>query len=352
MKAIGIHVFAGGYTTGVKRVMPVEQQLEIHGLGNETVKQRLNIPVVMADDWDEWPQTDAEFAFGNPRCTGFSTTTSIMSHRGPDSPINKDIRDFCHYVVANGIPIAAWESVQGAFTTGRSLLDWLRDELFFPAGYRIAHVLIRAANFGNCQLRRRYFFVAYRKGEFKPKLKVKPAKTVGDVICRMVGLATRGVKLSRKKAEYDGNCYTTLKPEMEATFPYLEQGQSLNELCRDNEEWFSEEFSDLYGATLHRKQSMPFGMMNPKRLAWDKMCPTLTSGASQFVHPIHNRTLTIGELAAIMEWPHIPVGPKPVQQIVKGVCPTIGEWIARQAKDCLSRPDGGERETVFRLEEK
>ena len=174
MKAIGVHVFGGGFTMGVQRVFDVVGQMEVHGLGQATVEDGLGLPFIMPkkgeDVVDSWlshgKHEGCSFCYGNPRCTGFSvlnTAKGTVGSRGPWASQNIDIKQFCDYGVRANIPVLCWESVQQAFTTGRPLLNKLRDELFVPAGYRILHMLLNAATFRNAQHRKRYFFVAYKE---------------------------------------------------------------------------------------------------------------------------------------------------------------------------------------------
>jgi len=44
-RALGVHVFAGGFTAGVKRVFEVDAQLEVHGLGVRTAEEIWEVPV-------------------------------------------------------------------------------------------------------------------------------------------------------------------------------------------------------------------------------------------------------------------------------------------------------------------
>src|SRR5665647_2355989 len=207
MKAVGVHVFAGGFTMGVRRVFEVAAQMEVHGLGDRTVQQGLGLPFIMpekgANVVDSWLSTNhhkgCSFCYGNPRCTGFSvlnTAKGTEGSRGPWAAQNIDIKQFCDYGVEGQIPIICWESVQQAYSTGRQLLDKLRDELFVPAGYRIAHVFLNAATFGNAQHRKRYFFVAYR-GDLTfhvPIPKMLPHTTVRDVIERFIDIPAESMR--------------------------------------------------------------------------------------------------------------------------------------------------------------
>lgn len=328
-------MFAGGFTQGVMRVMDVRGQLETHDFGGKSVAD-LGVPFMNYDSWEDWPVLDVDFLFGNPRCTGFSCITAgygAKSH-GPWSKQTEDVHDFCKYTVKAGIPIAIWESVQQAYSVGRPLLDYLRDELFVPAGYRIAHVFMNAASFGNCQTRRRYFFVAYRDDRnfnIVPPDLPKYHATVRDVIGDMVKIKTHAKILSRTD-KYTRNTCTRLSKDEMSVVPYLEPRMCLNKFAKMYEEELEKLCPRYYDKWVERESNMPFSMHCISRIAWDRQCPTLHSGARRLVHPSLDRTLTVGELSAIMGWgDRIPSGMDPVAQLVKGVCPDAGEWLAWQA---------------------
>lgn len=334
MEAIGVHVFAGGFTMGVKRVCNVKAQMELHNFGLDTARQIVD--VCNCERWEDWPVHNVEFTYGNPRCTGFSCITSGYGEdtHGPWAKQTKDVHDFCHYSIATGADIIIWESVQQAYSTGRLLLDYLRDELFVPAGYRIAHVFVNAATFGNAQNRRRYFFVAYRNNR---NFNVTPpdiqdhgtfANTIG---CHLHRKTTAKNYLSRN-AEYDEDTCLELLPDEVAILPHMKEGEHMNGWARDNEDLLEAIAPHYFEVWLRRGSMMPFSLHCIQRPKWSGHCPTLHSSCSRIIHPIHNRTLTVLELSTIMGWDMIPRGWWPQAQLAKGVVPAVGQWLAEQAK--------------------
>lgn len=335
LNAVGCHVFAGGFTVGVQKRMKVDVQLERHGFGLDTARAMCGVDCVEYP----WPKTHGDLLYGNPRCTGFSTITAGYSPdcHGPYSKQCQDIWDLCLYGIEHKFPVIIWESVQQAFSTGRPLLDKLRDEHFVPAGYRIAHLLLNAASFGNCQQRKRYFFVAYKRenGPFN----ISPPDIDGhlhsvyDAIWKKRMRQCREGVVWSKDAEYDEDCYARLTPDEKVVVPLLPNGMCLNEFAR----W---QFDDLPQAFKNtwtlRDSNMPFSMHCIGRTQWLRPSPTLHSSASRFIHPTADRPLSIGELATIMGWPQIPVGPNPIGQIAKGIVPAVGTWLAEQVGYHLS----------------
>ena len=96
---VGIHVFAGGFTLGVQEVMNVETQLEAHGpFGQASAEQIVKVEWIN-DKAANWPDVTADFAFGNPRCTGFSTITAGYDEgtHGAWAKQTCDIHQLCEY---------------------------------------------------------------------------------------------------------------------------------------------------------------------------------------------------------------------------------------------------------------
>lgn len=347
MNGVGIHCFAGGFTLGVREVIPVVGQLEIHNFGGDTARAA-GIEFMNADSWEAWREYKSKwegcsFCYGNPRCTSFSSFSSGAGPdvRGPTAKPTQDIWDLCRFGVMAGLDLIAFESVQPCYSVGRLLLDRLRDELFVPNHYRIAHLFVNTAAEGNAQRRRRYFFVAYRDDRqfnvCKPILQER-CTTVGDIIgqSHLTGLRCREYPLYGKKhVDYDAGCYTNLSADERSLLPYLEQGQDFNGLGHAYGDKLRDINAAYYKRWCERISDIPFSLHCPTRLRWDGHSPTISSTSSRFIHPLQDRPLTVGEIAALMGWPkgHIPVGPDPVGQIGKGVVPATGSWLAVQIEN-------------------
>ena len=332
MRAVGVHVFAGGFTMGVKRVMEVECQLEAHGFGLESAEKSVGVPTVNRED-AKWPRMSGQLCFGNPRCTGFSCVTAGLDEtsHGPWSRQTVDARQLVEYA-AGHFDVIVWESVQQAYTVGKPLLDHMIKEWLAPNHYRIAHLFINAASFGNVQNRKRYFMVAYR--DDRPFNVVPPVispyyPVAYDVLWSRRDRVTRPMKL-RVSEDYDADCYTQLNEDEIAAVPYLPNGWSLNTLARYGTHLLTERHQRKWR---ERQSGMPFSMHCPYRANYLRHFPTLTSSAGRTIHPEHDRACTVGELSAVMGWGDtIPRGPHPVAQLAKGVVPAVGEWLAEQVK--------------------
>ena len=335
MKALGCHVFAGGFTMGVKQVCQVDAQLEVHGLGQETVES-MGVDFIMGnnqDAWDDdvWEPMEADFLFGNPRCTGFSCLTGKHgpSVHGAWSEPTKDIHQFMHYGIRNNIPVICWESVQQAWSVGRPLLDHIRDTMCIPNGYRIAHLFINAATFGNAQHRKRYFFVAYKSDKnfnIVPPQVVPQHATVWDKIECLQDLK---VEMKKHPRQPDHHWHS---PRSEI-IQHIPQGYDLNKIGHKCPEILEKVpyFHDLWE---NRTSDLPFSLHSLCRLSKDGYMPVISGSSHRYVHPLLDRTLTIRECARLMGWPDdiTPIGDNPFGQIGKGICPEIGVWLAEQVK--------------------
>lgn len=326
--------------------MDVTGQLETHNFGRESV-EAVGLPFVNRDRWEDWLAErymwkDVSMVYGNPRCTGFSTITSGYGEdtHGPWAKQTQDVHDLCKFAVQACAPVIVWESVQQAYSVGRPLLDHLRDALFVPAGYRIAHLMLNAASWGNCQNRRRYFFVAYRgdlRFNVEPPTLAPFRSDVRDVIERFVCLPTEARKLTARDCDYHPDCYQQLTPDEWSVVPHLPQGMCLNLFARHRTEDLRHINPDLAFRWDTRCSDLPFSLHCISRLAWNENCPTMHGSCGRFIHPQEHRPVTIRELSTIMGWPEgvTPRGWNPTAQLAKGVVPAVGRWLAEQAVACL-----------------
>lgn len=354
MKGVGIHCFAGGFTMGVKKVLPVVGQLEIHDFGRETCEAHCT-EFMNADTWEEWWEykslwKDASFCYGNPRCTSFSSYSAGAGHdvRGPYAKPTRDIWDLVEFGIRANLDLISFESVQQCYTVGRELLRILVEKLH-ANGYRIVHLFVNTAAEGNAQKRKRYFFVAYRDDRnFNVMIPDLPEyrTTVGDVLSRpeFQNRPVHAGKLNLRTAEYDADTYTILNEKTKVMIPHLREGEGFGTLAKHRPEELKKISKYHYDKWIHRTSGLPFSLHSPTRVRWDGHCPVIASTSCNLVHPREDRPLTVGEIAALMGWPKnfIPIGRKPIAQIGKGVVPATGTWFAEQIKLYLENYWGDE----------
>jgi site-specific DNA-cytosine methylase len=198
--AIDCQGFAGGFTLGVVQAgfTLVGKREKKGGFGARNCEVNRHL---LGDSWtteatdpSEWsvPEGGASLVFGNPPCSGFSVLSS-KAFRGADSKINQCMWDFVEYAARVRPEVAIFESVQLAFTQGRTLMRDLRQRLEDLTGehYALYHVLHNALSVGGPAMRKRYFWVASRVpfGVEVPQLDQIPL--LSDVIGDLQGLDQR-----------------------------------------------------------------------------------------------------------------------------------------------------------------
>ncbi len=333
-KALGVHVFAGGFTIGVKRVMDVDTHLEVHDLGAATAEKAIGVKVVRSDAKD-WPKpyefSSCRTCFGNPRCTAFSSVTGgcDRTSHGAHGKQTRDLIELCNYA-AGHFDFVVFESVQQAYSVGKPLLDQIYRDVFKPLSYRLCHLFINAATFGNAQNRRRYFFVAYRDSF---KFNVQPPKmwphmpVLWDAIGHLENRPTSPQKTFNDDFEPDTSHF--LYPHEIPLIDIMPNGWCLNSTARHMADKLPPKLRETWET---RQSPMPFSLHCTKRLDYMRHSPTLFSGSRRLLHPTQPRGLTLAEFSAIMGWPEgvYPLGRDPVPQLAKGICPDVGQWLAEQ----------------------
>lgn len=342
MQGVGIHCFAGGFTMGMRRALPVVGQLEIHDFGRETCEAH-GTRFMNADTWKGWRDyesvwRDASFCFGNPRCTSFSSYSAGASCRvrGPFAKPTRDIWDLVEFGLHAKLDVIVFESVQQAYTVGHDLIKMLVEKVA-ARGYRVAHLFVNTATEGNAQKRRRYFFVAYKNGRnFNVMIPLLPKwrTTCGDVLKHFMKIKTNEGKFNGKDFHYDANSYKPLKERELPMIRHLREGEGYGTFAKLRPNELKKVSKYHYDKWIYRTSGLPFGLHSPTRVRWDGHCPTICSTSRNLVHPRLDRPLTVGEIAALMGWPKgfIPVGPQPVGQIGKGVVPATAQWLGEQIK--------------------
>jgi len=233
LRAVDVHGFAGGFTLGT-----VQAGFELVGKMSSSagfgVFNTLANRHLLGENWDSivgdpknWEVIPADFVFGNPPCSGFSTLSN-KNFRGMDSKINEYMWELIRYAGRVAPPIVAWESVQGTFNQGLPLMRQLHAELEEISGhkYTLYHVLHNNLSHGGISMRKRYFWVASRipfgveKGRVTRQGEIMPLDRVpvfGDMLDDLatLGLTWRPQRYRSIKEErmYDdeGNIVTRTK---------------------------------------------------------------------------------------------------------------------------------------------
>jgi site-specific DNA-cytosine methylase len=210
--------------------------------------------------------------------------------------------------------------------------------------------MLNASSFGNSQLRKRYFFVAYRDDRvFNVVLPELPESQplVYDFLYPQRDRETREFNYGRDK-DYDEDCYKKYSETDKAGMLTLPAGWSLQGCAVKQPGLLSDHHRQKWD---DRTSNLPFSLHCISRLAYLKVCPTLTGSCGRHVHPELDRGITVGEAAYLMGWPKhpdgsqvIPRGDKPYAEIAKGVVPAVGKWLGEQARLYVDKAWGADED--------
>lgn len=390
-RAIDCQGFAGGFTLGVVQAgfELIGKREKKGGFGARNCEANRHL---LGDGWTteacdphEWsvPDGGASLVFGNPPCSGFSVLSS-KEFRGRDSSINQCMWDFVEYAARVRPEVAIFESVQLAFTQGRSLMQDLRVRLEALTGdsYHLYHVLHNALSVGGPAMRKRYFWVASRVpfGVEVPQLERVPL--LRDVIEDLVALDQTWESQrywldptwysGRQRDRYadgvgqivDGHvCLDT--PHTRRTLDILDKVEwNPNEHMRQTTKRYYEEYGELPDSWSHLTDKLVGrdffqGYQTPIMWHPDHHARVATGGA--LLHAVHwaeKRMFTHREVARVLGFPDLwliePLKGTPGLFLTwgKGITVDCGRWIASWTKRALDGEPGqnvgeliGERES-------
>lgn len=392
-RAVDVMGFAGGFTLGTVRAgFELVGKRELTGgfgvpncEGNrELLGHGWRSEVGEPDDWT--PVRDAHLVFGNPPCSGFSVMTS-SAHRGIDAKVNHCMWAFANYAAACAPPIAIFESVRPAYSTGRPLMQKLRLLLEERTGrpYHLYHVYHNAYELGGVAIRPRYFWVASQVpfGVEWPRLENEDP-VVGDAWRDLEGLGdTWQPQPYRRPPTTWSKAVRTDAGVVDGhvTQDALGIRRALDLLRYANEHvggwprgrdmsWVTRRCYETTGTLpdswLHRipkllDRNFDTGFITIYR--WDDRKPgrVIVGGAlSLAIHPTEDRMITHREAARVMGFPD-DWQVRPMRHYTglastwgKGITVTCGEWIAGWARAALDGHPGtvvgdevGDRENLI-----
>ncbi len=318
MRAVGAWIFAGGFTLGVKQHFDIRCVVEEGPFGVSTARHNQpEIPVHIGIE--NWPieelknETNLDFVYGNPPCAAWSSAggTAIQGKDWRIDPRVKCTRRLFALLEELRPTAWAWESVVPAYTRGRELVD----ELTLRAadlGYSVTYLFHNSMHLGVPQQRRRFFMVCTRV-QF-------------DVLDEFEEIIPADVALARmndpgEPLERDLKRFAYL-------LPALRPGETMIKAwSRETPQpWPLNERGQVLGRPNITLGRCPIG--RPSQVIMSEM-----------VHPTEDRGLSMKELAALCGYPpdYEFVGSSPAQQLGRGVCPPVGEWLARNVRRCIER---------------
>ena len=312
--ALGAYIFAGGFTVGVARVFNVLAHLEETNYGVATVNHNFpKLPVHYGvDRWPgEFPAID--FLYGNPPCAAWSVAGSSVV-QGTDwraDPRVDCTRRLFGLLRDHRPKFWAWESVVPAFTMGRPFVDELtRDALNF--GYSVTYLLHNSMYLGVPQKRLRFFFVAHQMTfDIQPLIWVWQSSLEA-----LRGLNDPGIPLDNNIKKYA------------ALLPRVKPGEQLRTA------WYREHPEPRVKNIRGQNYGCP--PLSIKRIKPDQPSNVIMH---EIIHPTEHRALSIKELSALCGYPpdYEFINARDAGQIGRGVCPPVGEWLARNVARCLKR---------------
>jgi DNA (cytosine-5)-methyltransferase 1 len=363
--------FAGGFTLGV-----VQAGFEL--IAKRELTGGFGVPnceanrALLGDRWrtevgagEEWSRVDADAVIGNPPCSGFSVMTD-KRWRGVDAKINACMWSFSNYVAAVRPQIAVMESVRVAYTTGRPLMQQLRDNVESKTGlrYDLWHVFQNALELGGAGQRPRYFMVMSQLPFGVEYPRVHPP-VLRDVIEDLEGLNQtwelqpyrRPPTWWSKQARSDAG---VVDGHVGSNSPYVQRAR---ELLEANGEWpqgwavarVLRQYYDktgtvppLWQGQLQRLIEKDWFMGFTTMVRWreDRPARVITGAALQSVlHPWLPRTITNRECARIMgfpdDWRLLPLKGNAVSPTHgKGITVQCGRWIGDWMRRALDGTPG------------
>jgi site-specific DNA-cytosine methylase len=327
--AIGAHIYAGGFTVGIKKHFNVLAHLEHAAYGEEVIRLNYQNLPVYAGGPEAWKpfleklprgKDRPRFIFANPPCaiwSGASAGRVTEWHEDPRLQFHHDIFDLLGSVEPD---VMAIESVPPIFTKGRAHVD----DLIARAktlGYSTTVVKHNAMWMGVAQKRGRIFLAFHRIN-----IDWEPPNFEKTVTVRQ---AIKG--LPKRTKGYDPSITS----------------EKLLELLRHTEPGgrVRNTFDTLGMGTEtgHRGQVIGRPSFLDTRFPLDKVGPIVLAGKS--IHPTEARYMNQEELAAICsfppdyKWPSRGFGD--ISGFMsRGVMPRVGEWLAENVARAI---DAGKR---------
>lgn len=327
--ALGVHIFAGGFSIGVEKHFDVLAHLERGKYGVKSwAAYRPNVPSIISDAgaWDTKPyEGKVDMVYGNPPCALWSSASAgyKLDH------LFDWTRDVARVGKAVGAKVVVTESVRNAVRGAPKYR-----ELAAEHGFSLAWVFVNARDHGLPQNRARLFFVMQplEAGVFVPEFEERETPKILDVIGRALGAPYKGddvaaLPINARKSVYAIPGSNVHAVDMLKLLPHLPQGQRVNKLPKEILEQVTPDFAKYVASG----RGWPGHLMT--RLKEDEPCPVVY-GLARYVHPKEDRLLTFRELMRIQGYPDdfLFEGDQAngLRMLGKTVCPPVGEYIARE----------------------
>lgn len=293
--AIDLFSGCGGLTLGLKRAgFRVIGAVEIEALAVKTYKANHKGTIVWERDIRKLSVSevmrklnlrrgDLELLAGCPPCQGFSRMTTLNGALRQRDRRNDLIFDFIRFVRVLHPKAVMLENVPGLAENRRMrlLLKALKS-----MGYACTQGILDAADFGVPQRRRRLILLAGRGAEIPFAARDRRRRTVREAL-KKIGRRAKHDPLHSLPERRTKRVMELIRRIPKNGGSRLALGRDSQLLCHRK----SDGFKDVYG-----------------RMAWDDVAPTITSGCfnpskGRFLHPTHNRAVTLRESALLQTFP-------------------------------------------------
>jgi site-specific DNA-cytosine methylase len=333
-KALGAHIYAGGFTVGISKYFDVIAHFEHAAYGKDAVELNFpDLPVIAGGPaaWRNFKlptgRDRIRFVYANPPCACWSTASHGRSYGWEDDP-----RLAMHHDVFGLLPeiepdVFAFESVPPYFTKGRSHVDSLIEKAK-ALGYSATIVKHDSQHHGVPQSRRRVFLVFHRVAIDWEIPEFDRTVTVREALKRVGKRKTRGYS-------------TAITEKHRYLLPHTNPGESLAKV-----------FDRLFPSAPQNERSQIAGRPSflDVRFPLDRPGPIVIAGKP--IHPTEERYLSQEELAEIcsfppdFKWPSGKGFADITGYMSRGVMPKVGEWLAENVARAIETGKRLNRETA------
>jgi site-specific DNA-cytosine methylase len=335
MKAIGVCIYAGGFSLGVKKHFEIAAHLEDpqpYGFNVINMNREKYWGNISIWPYPNWKAINADLLFANPPCAPFSNanTRSFEKDSWRKDPRIKCWHNTASYAIKHDIPFVAIETIPQAYSKAPSMLMEKAEEFAFE-GYQ-CHIFLHNAMFmGSCQNRPRLMFIATKKQLYLSPYDSEPTTTVEEKLGEGYGLIGGDNDFFIRCASKYLNLLSAIKPgeRMRNTWERV-----------NPQPWELNERGQVKGRPT-------FGV---KRLESKKQMNTIVGYS--IVHPTENRYLTVKEYQILGDYPpdyNFPKGQNSLSLVARGVSSKVGEWIGKTAKLTLEKNDEPDAIDLLRI---
>jgi site-specific DNA-cytosine methylase len=325
--AAGCYIFAGGFTVGVRKYFDVGLHLEGSNYGVSTARKNLKgLDVIVGpENWPVDRLAGVDFLYGNSPCAAWSVNNPNAGKAGgtgwKTDPRVSCTREFFGLMLKTRPKVWAWESVCFAPVRGKAFVDDLTRQAL-AAGYSVTQLFHDAQYLGVPQVRKRWFLVCHRV-EFTPE----PV--------RFDRVITAGECLADVTPTYEPARDSSGHKMFDEWLPKVRQGQRLRH--------FWDEVICPPGKQVKKDNGHVLGRCGHGHCRLREDRPSVGTVGYAMVHPTEDRFLHINEVAALAGFPpsfdfgHTTHGARELDLIARGVCPPVGEWLAKGVAASIKR---------------